>query len=437
MVENYRPISLTCICCKIMESIIKAQTTEFLEKNGLLSKCQFGFRSGKSTSLQLLQCTDYWTKKLDNKTPVDIIYLDFAKAFDTVSHIKLDEKVQRCGIKGDLLLWLRAFLSNRTQRVCVNNTFSSSCNVSSGVPQGSVLGPLMFLIFINDLPDIVCDDVNCVLFADDVKIYRSICSSKDNESLQSTLDKISLWCSRWKLKLSTSKCITLHLGKNNPNFIYTLNREKLETEKSCRDLGVLVSEDCKFSKHINNIVKSAYQKVWQIMKVFESKDAKLLVKAFTTFIRPVLEYCSIIWSPFLLKDINLIEKVQKRFTKRICKNKQASYAQRLKFFDLQSLEERRIKIDLIETFKFMHHTQSRNFEDFFCKSRNSFGQSNKLYVNFSRTDMRKNWFGNRVCFLWNKLPPQIRKAGTLLEFKRLLDSFEVKASFCRGLITKA
>src|SRR5437867_4960454 len=173
--------------------------------------------------LQLLKCTDDWTKNLDNKVPTDIIYLDFAKAFDTVSHNMLYFKLQKFGITGDLLKWIIAFLSNRSQRVVINGVFSSFCKVSSGVPQGSVLGPLLFLLFINDLPEFLHDNVSCVLFADDVKIYKDITSVADSEIMQSTLNEIQNWSLMWKLELSPHKCVVLHLGKNNPHFNYVLN----------------------------------------------------------------------------------------------------------------------------------------------------------------------------------------------------------------------
>lgn len=433
-VENYRPISLTCISCKIMETIIKQHLTKYLEDNKILSASQYGFRAEKSTSLQLLQCMNSWTKNFDNQVSTDVIYFDFTKAFDKVSHQKLFQKLESIGISGNLLLWLIAFLSDRRQCVCINNVLSNFLPVFSGVPQGSVLGPLLFLIFINDLPLVLPRSISCFIFADDLKIFSSINSVADVINLQCAISLIHDWSNKWNLPISVMKTFVLHLGKNNPCYSYSLNNVILQKSNSCRDLGINISHDLKFSKHINEIVKNAYFKTWQIYYIFQSKNAKLLTQAFVTYVRPILEFSSIVWSPYLLKDIKLIEKVQKRFTKKIC-SKNLTYFERLKFLNLKSLEERRLQIDLIETFKFLHQIHSISLENCFEKRTNLY-KPNDLYIDFSRTEIRKYWFANRVCKIWNNLPNEIKSAKNLSTFKNKLNSFDLSV-FCRGLIPMA
>jgi hypothetical protein len=434
-VENYRPISLTCVACKLMESIIKNRVMNFLDHNKMLDRSQFGFRTGRSTCTQLIQCTNDWTTYLDEKAPVDVIYLDFAKAFDTVCHYKLFEKLSNIGIKGDLLLWIKAFLTNRSQKVVIDQITSQPASVISGVPQGSVLGPVLFLVYINDLTKNIEKDVKCVMFADDVKLYRVVRSDTDSYSIQNTLNHIQNWCKTWQIELSINKCNVLHLGKINPKKDYFIEGKVLTNATQCRDLGVLMTEDGKFSKHVKFIAKTAYFKMSTIFKIFQSKNIQLLKKAYISYVRPSLEYCSIIWSPYYIQDINLIERVQKYFTKRILGKLKLTYPERLKYLAIDSLEERRIKIDLAETFKFLN-CEHRKSTHFFEMNPNPHNHSRDLYIKFYRTNARKFWFGNRVCPWWNKLPSHIKQSKNINQFKKLISKYDVKP-FCRGLISTA
>ena len=172
--NNYRPISLTCICCKVMESVVKEQTLTFLLKNNKITKQQHGFLARHSTCTELLESTNEWLLKLNSRSSVDVIYIDFRRAFDSVVHSKLLYKLHNIGIEGKLLCWIAEFLSGRSQSVIIGESVSNSVPVISGVPQGSVLGPLLFLVFINDLCDVFGPDIKIKLFADDAKIYMSI-----------------------------------------------------------------------------------------------------------------------------------------------------------------------------------------------------------------------------------------------------------------------
>ena len=172
MPENYRPISLTCVLCKILESLIRKSIEAHVKEYNILSGKQYGFRKGRSTVLQLLKVLDEISEMLDSGVPVDIVYTDFQKAFDSVPYRRLLAKLESYGIQNKTLAWLKSFLIGRKQRVKIKGTTSAWTEVLSGVPQGSVLGPLLFILYIND----ITDNIKCeaFLYADDMKLYRGI-----------------------------------------------------------------------------------------------------------------------------------------------------------------------------------------------------------------------------------------------------------------------
>ena len=253
-VGNYRPISLTSILCKILERLIRDEIMDHMESNSLFTKHQHGFRKGHSCVTQLIEVIKDWTNELDQHNNVDAIYLDFQKAFDTVPHKRLLRKLQGYGISGSLLRWLESFLVGRKQKVVLNGEESDWTNVTSGIPQGSVLGPILFLIYINDLPDVVNNIVK--LFADDTKIYAKVNTKEQEENLQSDIDNLMEWSNNWQLKFNKSKCKHLHIGRNN-NAIYKIGEEIIETTTEERDLGVVIDSQLKFQKHIGLQVKKA------------------------------------------------------------------------------------------------------------------------------------------------------------------------------------
>ena len=201
---NYRPVSLTSVACKVLESLIRDALMEHLDTHSLLSVEQHGFRPRRSCSTQLLETIDAWSKLLDEGTALDVIYLDFRKALDSVPHKRLLCKLRSYGVSGKLLSWIEAFLSGRSQQVSLGGCHSSMIDVTSGVPQGSVLGPLLFLIYVNDLPEVVSCPIK--LFADDTKLFSGMSSRNDALKLQTDLDALAEWSEIWQMPFNKSKC---------------------------------------------------------------------------------------------------------------------------------------------------------------------------------------------------------------------------------------
>ena len=210
---NYRPIALTCICCKLLESIIVINLLDYLNDHKLINKCQHGFFLNHSCLTNLLESCRDWTLSLTSHASVVVASIDFQRAFDTVSHRKLLHKLSGYGIRGNLLQWISSFLSNRLQRVRVGSSFSKYCSVCSGIPQGSCIGCLLFNLYINDITDNLNPGVTVKLFADDVTIYSSINHEGACTDVQTSLYLVSRWSHDWQLKISAVKSSVLKLGR--------------------------------------------------------------------------------------------------------------------------------------------------------------------------------------------------------------------------------
>ena len=424
--SNYRPVSLTSIVCKVAEKIVKKKLCSHIISQNILSPHQFGFVPGRSTNSQLLTTLNDWQKSLDSGTAMDIAYMDFRKAFDSVPHQRLIFKLKNYGISGKLLSWIQDFLSNRTQYVKINNSKSCSLPVTSGVPQGSVLGPMLFIYFINDLPE-VCT-VKTKIFADDTKAYTSIKTEADHRKLQETIDNMYQWTEDWQLKFNDTKCKILHLGENNPQRPYYIGPmdARVELEKTVleKDLGVHIDPNLSFDSHIDKIIKKASSKSAQIFENFSYRSKKVLVPLFKTLVRPVLEYANSTWNSSQRNNIDEIEAVQRRFTKRILEVKKLPYEERLKKTNLPSLEYRRFRGDLIETYKIAHNKYDKasvnTLFNFRTNSRLR-GHNFTIIKNSSNKKLYHNFFTNRVCNTWNSLPVDIVNAKNINIFKNKID----------------
>ena len=270
---------------------------DFTERNQIISCEQHGFQKGCSCTTQLLECIADWTKGYEDKacSGTDAIYLDFCKAFDSVPHLRLIYKFQQLGIRGNLLQWIKAFLIGRRQRVILRNGASSWRDVISGVPQGTILGPMFFLLFVNDMPDVVSSTAK--MFADDTKLYRNIYSANDCKDLQEDLNALSAWSHHWLLRFKASKCVTVRF-RSAFHYVYSLNGIYLEEASEQKDLhvGVLISNDLKPSRHIYVMSASVLTRGLEWLKdVLVTSPVRRFSILYKAIIRPILEYASVVW----------------------------------------------------------------------------------------------------------------------------------------------
>lgn len=423
--NNYRPVSLTCITCKLMETLVREQVIDHLQSNNLISDKQHGFVQGKSCVTQLLDVLDDWTQTLDDGGSIDIIYMDFAKAFDSVPHRRLVSKVRAHGIEGPVLNWIEDFLSQRNQKVIINGTSSKVASVTSGIPQGSVLGPVLFVMYINDMPAEVQNPIR--LFADDTKIYTRSDNPESVVSLQEDLDKLQDWSNRWLLRFHPEKCKVLKLGNKKTNSEYKMrsNNKEVILEESIyeKDLGVLIDNRLGFNEHVAHITKKANRIVGIIRRSFDFLTEDLFVQLYKSLVRPILEYGHAVWQPSSKQLCQEVENVQRRATKLLSSISNLTYPERLKLLKLPSLEHRRKRGEMIEVYKYIHKIYNCDKPSFCFNTRDTRGNTLKLVKSHHRLSLRGNYFSVRIINCWNSLPDEVVKADNVNIFKSRLDNF--------------
>ena len=383
----------------------------------------------KSCTMNLLTYLDEVTSALDNGVPYDVIMIDFRRAFDLVPFKHLIRKLEAHGIVGELLQWLSDWTRNRAQRVVLNGVSSSWVDVLSSVVQGSVLGPVLFIVFINDI-DLEIHDPHIKMFkyADDSKLGRPIRSESDAAALQSALDNIVRWSDRWGMDIHPMKTQVIHFGFNNRRHAYTMNNLKIAEVSSAKDLGVIVSESCKPSEHVSETVRKANGILVQLNRTIVSRDKDIVTRLYKVFVRPIIESAVPAWCPWERQDINALEKVQRRATRLIPSIGKLEYDERLKICKLTTLEERRRRGDVLEVFKMINGFTNIDVSSFFrfCSQRHDAATrsvTNKLLVpEKCHLDIRKYFFTNRIVKHWNELPLEIREASSVNSFKNMYDN---------------
>ncbi|EFA12429.1 hypothetical protein TcasGA2_TC005240 [Tribolium castaneum] len=416
---NYRPVSLTSTCCKIMEKVIVKELLTYMRKNNLIPEHQHGFLPGRSVVTNLLSCTNLWTKMLDTNQPVDIIFLDFSKAFDKVPHNLLLAKLESYGVTGNLLDWIRAFLSNRNYCVKVCGKFSYSKPVLSGVPQGSVLGPILFLLYTADLL-FSLDSYSA--YADDIKLFANPLVT----DLQDQLNLIFQWSEKWQIPLNIAKCCVLQCGHNNPKYLYHINGTLLSVKTSTKDLGVIVNDKLGWSEQCLASVGRARKMFYLLKHVFPNPSVSFISKVYITYIRPHLEFAIPVWRPYLLKDIDLLERTQHLVTRWTHCLRQVSYEQRLEILKIPDLRARENRADAIQIFRLTHGLfpgVTCNFLQIQNHDRLR-GHSYKLKKEPFKTTVRKNYLTNRAFDIWNGLPDNVVAAVTVSSFKNQYDTLQ-------------
>ena len=404
-ISRYRPISLLCSISKLLERLIYDKIVAFLTQS--LSDCQFGFLQGKSTLQQLLVFLHSVDNDLSRKLQTDVIYLDFRKAFDSVSHNKLLDKLWSLGITGSLWLWFRAYLSSRSQTVYINGHYSDYLPVTSGVPQGSILGPLLFLVYINNIPSLA-KSARLLLFADDTKCVKTISKFSDCTNLQNDLNSLYNW-SLSNIAFNREKSVLLRFSTRRCHITadYFMDNQQIVSKEHHRDLGVIISNDLSWSVHYSLIVSKAYRMLGLLRRTFSSLNSIKTRRAlYLTMVRSQLTYCSTIWRPHLLKDIVLLETVQRRATKWILNDYNSDYKTRLIALHLLPLMMVYEVNDLSFCLKSLQSPSlSFNILDyisFSSSSTRSFGK--KLRHHFPHTNKSRHFYFSRLPRLWNSLP---------------------------------
>ena len=426
---NYRPLSMTSVPCKKLESLIVSELNAYLNQHSILTPHQFGFRAGHTTMDQLTIVYNEVTKHVDNGCIVDMVLFDFSKAFDVVSHDILLQKLSCLGISGRILQWLTDFLTGRTMCVEVGGAQSSPKPVLSGVPQGSVLGPILFLIYINNLASSLSS--NYKIFADDLKMYCTIPHSSPqayataSSVCQTDIDKLHAVGSSWGLSMNSSKCVVMRFHRRGVCSIppqYSMNQSQLKTVSSHKDLGVVVDSDLKFHGHIRDVTHKAGGLAQNLLRSTVCRSPVFMITLFTTHVRPIIDYCSCVWNTGFIQDIRVLEGIQRRWTKHVSGLGDMDYGQRLKFLGLFSIQGRLLRADIIFYWKILTGRCSISPDGIFqlappCGTR---GHPLKLAIPRCNTDVRKRSFAVRCIPEWNKLPHAVVMSSSLDVFKRNL-----------------
>ena len=421
---------------KTAERVVRRIIVDHLEANAVISKDQHGFRSGRSTLTQLLNHFDDVFNAMLQGNDIDTIYLDYAKAFDKVDHQLLLLKMARYGFPENLILWISSFLSGRCQTVVVKGAHSREAAVISGVPQGTVLGPVLFLIFINDLDNKIINS-NVCFFADDTRISKQIVTLESKSLLELDLLNVLDWSKTNNMELNEQKFelqsynlkpspLSLELPFHTELFSYRISEEViLEPTSTVKDLGVIVSSDLSWSPHIATIVARARGVAAWVLSVFRTRNVDVMLTLYKSMIRSHLEYCCPLWHPSKVSDIELLENVQREFTRKINGCQSMSYWQRLKELDLFSLQRRRERYILICMWRILHGAIPNPNIQFRPRSRLGIQAVTPSLVT-ARTASQSRYdttFAVVAPKLWNALPSQLTTMESAAKFKNHLTIF--------------
>lgn len=419
---NYRPVSLTCIACKLMEHIVTSQLMSHAKRYNILYLLQHGFRERRSCETQLLEFIADVTNNTHRGEQTDVLIMDFSKAFDRVSHPKLVKKLASYGVQGKTNAWIQAFLSDRSQKVVLEGEQSYRANVLSGVPQGSVVGPCLFLFYINDIPEQLTATVR--LFADDTLAYLTIKSKQDQDKLQEDLNRLAEWEKIWKMDFHPEKCQVMHITrKRQPRpYQYVLHGHVLEVVSEAKYLGVTISSDLRWKTHVTNVTKKANRTLGFLRRNLRINSPQLKTTAYFTLVRPLLEYACTVWDPYIKSEVRQLEQVQRRAARYVLNrhHSTSSVGSMLQELQWPTLEERRRLCRLHMLYKIRHQLVAINGEQYLSTAARVSRRTSNPYsylVPQSTTDYHRQSFFPRTVRDWNALPDEVVSAPSLEVFK--------------------
>ena len=429
LASNYRPVSLTSITCKVMEHVIHSNIMEHFQKNNILCDEQHGFRKKRSCESHLITTIQGIASKLrSGKDQVDIILLDFAKAFDKVPHQRLLHKLSYYGVRGENLQWVESFLRNRKQRVLLDGKESAQADVTSGVPQGTVNGPLYFLAFINDLPECTSSDTR--LFADDGLLYRNIKTDKDVQALQNDLNSLERWEEQWQMRFHPEKCQVIHICTNSRfrrQHQYTLHGHVLESVDSAKYLGVHISNDMSWRTHVNQTAAKACGTLGFLRRNLFHCTKDVRDRCYHTFVLPTVSYAAAAWDPFQSSDVDQLERVQRRGARFVHGNYKdrtpGCVTKMISDLGWLPLAERRRVHRLHYLYKIKHHDVDIDPGPLLQAGDPRTRGRGRIRQHGAESTVYHQSFYPRTIREWNQLPTLITDAQTSEDFAAAIDSF--------------
>ena len=420
LAESYRPVSLTSVTCKVLEHIVHSHVISHLDNHNVLHDSQHGFRRKRSCETQLLKTVHDLAKTLNNKGQTDSVLLDFSKAFDKVCHRKLLFKLKHYGVNNSLHSWISDFLLNRTQRVVLRGVESTAANVKSGVPQGTVLGPLLFLIYINDMANAVTSDIS--LFADDALLYRNITNWEEASKLQCDLDSLVQWEQQWSMEFHPQKCKVLRITNKRKIIAaqYHIHNTDLETVEKAKYLGVTIDKHLSWNDHIKAITAKSQSCRHFLQRNLQQCDKETKIQCYKTFIRPVVEYASPVWDPVNNKSLQYrLEQVQRKSIRWSCNKWQQEIHPNnlLRENHLQTLQMRRRNNSLKMLFELYNGNKFLKPDMIPVRQRCIDVRFKPVY---GAVQAYSNSFFPNTIQEWNRLPSNIANTKNLENFKKLL-----------------